>query len=160
MFETKRCSIQTFQKSDSADVKKLYLNHEVRKYLGGIRKEEAVEAALDDMLHSSEDSYYWVVREKHTANFIGLVSLDPHHDGTYVEISYQFSPDWWGRGYATETVGRVIQFALTELNLSKVLAETQTANASSRKLLERLGMKLERTTTRFGAEQSIYSIER
>lgn len=141
-------------------MKKLYLNHEVRKYLGGIRKEEAVEAALDDMLHSSEDFYYWVAREKHTDYFIGLISIDPHHDGTYVEISYQFLPDWWGRGYATETVGRVIQFALNELNLPKVLAETQTANASSRKLLERLGMKLERTTMRFGAEQAIYSIER
>ncbi|WP_035445414.1 GNAT family N-acetyltransferase [Atopococcus tabaci] len=160
MFETKRCSIHAFKESDSAEVKKLYLNHEVRKYLGGIRKEEAVEAVLDDMLHSSEDSYYWVVREKHTDYFIGLISIDPHHDGTYVEISYQFLPDWWGRGYATETVGFILRVAFTELNLSKVIAETQTANVSSRKLLERLGMKLERTTTRFGAEQAIYSIER
>lgn len=159
MFETKRCFINTFQKSDYVDVKKLYLNQEVRKYLGGIRKEYSIEVVLDEMLYSSDDSFYWVVREKHTDNFIGLVSIDPHHEGAYSEISYQFLPYWWGKGYATEAVQLIINFALNELNLSKVVAETQTANASSCRLLERLGMELERTITRFGAEQAIYSIK-
>lgn len=110
------------------------------------------------MLHSNDNSFYWVVREKHTDNFIGLVSLDLHHDGHYLEISYQFLPNWWGKGYATEVVQLIITFALNELNLSKIVAETQTANMSSCRLLEKLGMKLERTVSRFGNEQAIYSI--
>lgn len=158
MFETKRCFLNTFQNSDYIDVKKLYVNQEVRKYLGGIRQENAIVLILDEMLKLSTDSFYWVVREKHTNDFIGLVSLDPHHDGIHLEISYQFLPNWWGKGYATEVVQLIINYALTELNLSKVIAETQIANTSSCRLLERLGMELECTISRFGAEQAIYSI--
>ena len=159
MFKTKRCSINTFQKSDFIDVKQLYLNEEVRKFLGGIRQEDSLEIVLNGMLDTRDDSFYWVVREKHTDHFIGLVSLDPHHGGVYLEISYQFLPGWWGKGYATEVVQLIINYALHELNLSKIVAETQTANTSSCRLLERLGMELERTISRFGAEQAIYSIK-
>ncbi|ETI70891.1 GNAT family N-acetyltransferase [Neobacillus vireti] len=159
MFETDRCFINIFQESDYFDVKKLYVNHEVRRFLGGIRQEASIGVVMDEMLHSSDDSFYWVVREKHTDDFIGLVSLDPHHEGVYPEISYQFLPDWWGSGYATEVVQVILNFALNELNLVKVVAETQTANKSSCKLLEKVGMELERTISRFGSEQAIHSIQ-
>ncbi|WP_445677914.1 GNAT family N-acetyltransferase [Robertmurraya sp. FSL R5-0851] len=157
MFETERCLIHTLQRSDTMDVKKLYINQEVRKYLGGTREEHSIEQVLEDMLNAGSNSLYWVVREKHTEDFIGLVSLDPHHDGVYQEISYQLLPYWWGKGYASEAVQVLLNYALNELNLSKIIAETQTANTSSCKLLERLGMELERTVCRFGAEQAIYS---
>lgn len=159
LFETERCFMNTFQQSDYMDVKKLYVNQEVRKFLGGTRQENSIELVLNDMLNSGTDSMYWVVREKHTDDFMSLVSLDPHHDGDYLEISYQLLPNWWGKGYASEVVQLLIHYALNELNLSKVIAETQTANTSSCKLLERLGMELERTISRFGAEQAIYSIQ-
>ncbi|MFF2449559.1 GNAT family N-acetyltransferase [Neobacillus sp. NPDC058068] len=158
MFETDRCFINIIQESDYFDVKKLYVNQEVRRYLGGIRQEDSIREVMDEMLNSSDDSFYWVVREKHADNFIGLVSLDPHHERVYMEISYQFLPNWWGSGYATEVVQVILTFALNELNLAKIVAETQTANKFSCRLLERVGMELERTISRFGAEQAIYSI--
>ncbi|WP_413306207.1 GNAT family N-acetyltransferase [Bacillus sp. 1P10SD] len=91
--------------------------------------------------------------------FIGMVSLDPHHDGIYYEVSYQLLPNWWGVGYATEVVQVVINFALNELKQPKIIAETQIANIVSCRPLEKLGMKLEGTINRFGAEQAIYSIK-
>lgn len=83
-----------------------------------------------------------VVRIKNN-EFIGLVSLDKHVDGDK-EVSYEFLTAWWGQGYATEVIGQVIKYAFEELEIVKLLAETQTANLSSCKLLERVGMKLER----------------
>ena len=110
------------------------------------------------MLNPSDNSFYWVIREKQTDTFIGLVSLDPHQDGVYLEISYQLLPNWWGKGYATEVVQTIINYAFNELHLTKILAETQTANKISCMLLKKLGMDLERTIMRYGAEQGIYSI--
>lgn len=159
MLETKRCTMKTFQKSDYDDVKKLYTNPDVRKFLGGVRQKDSIEAALDDMLRKNDDCFYWAVRKKHPGDFMGLISLDPHHDGLHLEISYQFLPQWWGKGYATEAVQLIINYGLNELKLSKIVAETQTANIPSCKLLERVGMELEQTTSRFGAEQAIYSIK-
>lgn len=111
------------------------------------------------MLRKNDDCFYWAVRKKHTGDFMGLISLDSHHDGLHLEISYQFLPQWWGKGYATEAVQLIINYGLNELKLSKIVAETQTANISSCKLLERVGMELEQTISRFGAEQAIYSIK-
>lgn len=103
------------------------------------------------------DSCFWVVRLKSNNQLIGLVSLDKHVDGG-TEVSYEFLPNYWGQGYATEVINRVIKFAFEELGIDKLLAETQTANVNSCKLLDRVGMRLERKVQRFGAEQGIFSV--
>ena len=159
MLETERCVLQPIQKSDYHDVRKLYVNREVRRYLGGILEEDSIKESMNRMLHTNVNTYHWMVREKRTNRFIGLLSLDPHHDGVHQEISYQILPCWWGKGYATEVVQRVIGYCFNALKLSKIVAETQTANLSSCKLLEKMGMTLEKKVHRFGAEQAIYSIE-
>lgn len=159
MFETERCIIHPFQTSDSHDVQKLYVNREVRKYLGGILHENSIKESIKSMLYPDEDAYYWTVREKRTNHFIGLLSLDAHYDGVSQEISYQFLPDWWGKGYATEVVEKTINHCFNELKLSKIVAETQTANQSSCRLLEKMGMKKGQIVHRFGTEQVIYTME-
>jgi ribosomal-protein-alanine N-acetyltransferase len=148
------------QKDDYEDVKQLYVNEEVRKYLGGTWTEESIKASFDKMIKPTIDSIYWVVREKYTTKFVGLISLDIHHDGNSTEVSYQLLPEWWGAGYATEMVKEIIDYAFNKLNLPVVVAETQIANKASRKLLERLGMKLKETVQRFGEEQAIYCIRK
>lgn len=156
--ETSRCILYKMNIDDFEDVKKLYINDEVRKYLGGVIPEEHTRSKyLETLNRSQTDSYFWVIRLEENNQFIGLVSLDKHVDGG-TEISYELLPYWWGAGYATEVIRRVIIFAFNELNIFKLLAETQTANALSCRLLERVGMK--RKVQRFGAEQSLYFIEK
>ncbi|WP_238327973.1 GNAT family N-acetyltransferase [Paenibacillus gorillae] len=81
-------------------------------------------------------------------------------EGVNIEVSYEFLPDWWGNGYASEVIAMVLDYALNELHISKIIAETQTANIASCRLLEKVGMNLERTVQRYGAEQAIYAIEK
>ena len=156
--ETERCLIHLYTEGEELDVKRLFVHPDVWEFLGGIREEESIREITYEMSHEDRDSFYWTVREKRTDEFIGLVSLDSHHDGNESEVSYQFLPNWWGRGYAQEVVGFLVRYALFELKLPKVLAETQTANRASCRLLERIGMERERTIVRFGAEPAVYSI--
>lgn len=158
MFKTERCSLSTFQESDCEDVSKLFTNRQVRKYLGGIRDTDSLKETLEDMLDPQSGSYFWVVRGKSTKEFIGLITLDPHHDGIDYEVSYQLLPKCWGKGYAVETVSVIIDFAMNNLKMPALVAETQSANISSCRLLEKLGMELERKVFRYGAEQSLYAI--
>ncbi|WP_369076619.1 GNAT family N-acetyltransferase, partial [Rhizobium sp.] len=72
---------------------------------------------------------------------IGIVSISVHKDGEDSELSYEFHPDAWGHGYATEATRRALDFALNDLAFERLIAETQTANSASCRLLERLGMK-------------------
>ena len=158
LFETKRCSLRIFQETDREDAAQLFVNPEVRAFLGGVRTSDTIQSILDEMLAPEDDSCNWVVREKNTQDFIGMISLDLHHEGVDQELSYQFLPEWWGQGYATEAAAVIIDYALNELELPALVAETQSANVPSCRLLEKLGMKLERKVSRFGAEQSIYAI--
>lgn len=157
MLQTERCILNDLQQSDFQDVKKLYVNEDVRKFLGGVVDPDKLVAARGEML-SEKGSYYWVVREKKTGSFIGLVSITDHHDGKYKEVSYQLMPDWWGTGYGSEVVSGIILFALEELKLPGLIAETQTANKASCRLLEKVGMEKKETLIRFGSEQAIYCL--
>lgn len=159
MIETTRCRLSILQECDYEDVKKLYLDEKVRRFLGGTVNEQTYKKKFLDMYEANDDSLYWVIRHKVSNEIIGLVSLDLHHDGISTEVSYQLLPKWWGCGYATEVVRKVIEYAFKHLGLSKVIAETQTANKLSCKMLERIGMSLIETVERFGVEQSIYVIE-
>ncbi len=148
------------QEDDYEDVKSLYVNAEVRKYLGGTVEEELIKASFKEINKTTADSLNLIAREKNTNNFIGLVSLDAHHDGISTEVSYQLLPTWWGKGYASEIVKELINYGFNNLNLTEIIAETQTANKASCRLLQKLGMSFKNTLERFGEKQAIYGIEK
>ncbi|MDP4553486.1 GNAT family N-acetyltransferase [Alkalihalobacillus macyae] len=160
MIETNRCFLLKLQADDYEDVKLLYVNGEVRKYLGGPQEEESIKASFKEVNKTTADSLNLIAREKKTNNFIGLVSLDAHHDGISTEVSYQLLPTWWGNGYASEIVKELINYGFNNLNLTEVIAETQIANKASCGLLQKLGMSLRNTVERFGEKQAIYGIEK
>ena len=158
MIETKRCKLLRLQETDFNDVSKLYIDQKVRRFLGGTVDEQTCKEKFQNILKSKDKLFYWIIRKKEDNKLIGLVSLSLHHDGINTEVSYQLLPKWWGYGYATEVIKEVITYAFKELNLSKVVAETQIANKYSCKLLNRVGMSLEQTIERFDEEQGIFSI--
>lgn len=157
--EAIRCSLSQVKQSDYKDIKELFQNKKVREYLGGIRTEISIKETFTEMLNSVDDSKYWIIRDRESNGFMGLVSLDPHHNGEDVEVSYQLLPKWWEKGYATEVINRVIKFAFEVLDINKIVAEMQTANIRSKKLLEKVGMQLVTTYQRFNEEQSLYAVE-
>lgn len=158
MHETNRCKLLKIQETDYEDIKKLYTDERVRQFLGGIIEEDIYKIKFINMCKIEGKELYWVVRLKDDNKFLGLISLDLYHDGVSTEISYQILPKYWGCGYGTEIIQEVISIAFEEYNLTKIVAETQTANKQSCKLLKRIGMNLESTAERFGAGQSIFSI--
>lgn len=155
--ESERCTINEIQIGDYEEVKKLYFDRKVRKFLGGPVSIASYECSFREMLNT-DDSLYWTIRLKSTNIFVGLISLDTHHDGISKELSYQFLPVYWGKGYASETIKIVIDFAFKNLKLHKVISETQVANKASCNLLVRLGMSIEEKIIRFNAEQYIFSL--
>ncbi len=160
MLETNRCRLLKIENEDHGDVRRLYQDETVRKYLGGAVDDERFNTRFAEMTEADVASFYWVIRLKVPDEFIGVFSIDTHHDGENKEVSYELLPKYWGQGYATEIVQKIIEFGFNELGLSVILAETQSANENSCKLLKRVGMTLKEKRERFGAEQSIFLIHR
>ncbi len=58
-----------------------------------------------------------------------------------VEVGYGFLERYWNMGYATEAVDGLIQWALRTADVKKVIAETETDNIASIRVLEKVKMK-------------------
>ncbi len=62
----------------------------------------------------------------------------PPQGGT-AEIGYSVLPQFQGRGYATELVGGLVRWALGQLGVARVVAETEWANPASVRVLSKAG---------------------
>lgn len=60
-----------------------------------------------------------------------------------IGIGYCFDEPVWGKGYATEAVRAMLQWAYGALDLNRVEAELDTRNAASARVLEKLGFERE-----------------
>jgi len=76
-----------------------------------------------------------------------------------VDIGFAFLPEYEGMGYATEAALKVKTLAFSIWNIDKLLAITTKNNLSSQKLLEKLGMRLNGTTTIPGDKEELLLYE-
>ena len=158
IFKTERCFIKPIDVGDKTDLLRLCDDSDVWKYLGGQGTAEHNRKNIE-YIGKTNITDRWVVRSKTDNTFLGEISLTPHHDGDDIEISYLFLSDHWGKGYASETVRAVIQFAFNEKKLNRLVAETQSANFISCKLLEKLGFHQIKKLIRFNTEQILWAID-
>jgi RimJ/RimL family protein N-acetyltransferase len=78
--------------------------------------------------------------------FIGWCSLNRWNpDFRSASMGYCFDEAAWGHGYATEAARALLQWAFDTLDLNRVQAETDTRNAASARVLEKLGFVREGT---------------
>jgi RimJ/RimL family protein N-acetyltransferase len=63
--------------------------------------------------------------------------------GQQAEIGFSFAPAFQGQGYASEAVCGLLGHLFGVVGLHRVYAITDPRNTASRKLLERVGMRLE-----------------
>jgi RimJ/RimL family protein N-acetyltransferase len=63
------------------------------------------------------------------------------HDDAAPEIGYWLGVKHWGRGYGTEAVRALIDFAFTELAHETLSAGARVTNPASRRILEKCGFQ-------------------
>ncbi|MCP4822237.1 MAG: GNAT family N-acetyltransferase [Shimia sp.] len=156
MLETDRLRLRQPELADFDFVSALWRDQKVRRYLGGPVAEGQLAARWDAYLRAPTQVGVWLVAKREDARSVGLVVVNPHQDGAGYEVSYEFACDVWGYGLAGEAVAAVLDHLLAEGGLSQVLAETQSANLASCRLLERLGIEEARRLVRYGAEQRLF----
>jgi RimJ/RimL family protein N-acetyltransferase len=59
----------------------------------------------------------------------------------WVSISYHLVPSAWGKGIATEVVGRLVRFIFNDLNARGIYAKTIKSNIGSQRILEKLSFQ-------------------
>jgi len=78
--------------------------------------------------------------------FIGWCALSRWNPGyRSASLGYCFDDAAWGHGYATEAAFALLRWAFDTLDLNRVQAETDTRNAASARVLEKLHFTREGT---------------
>lgn len=100
---------------------------------------------LDHWIDEYEDnSYNWLVELKDTNEPIGNINtVDVKRKHATCEIGYCYGSRFWGNGYATEALRRVIDFLLDECRFHLVEARHVASNPASGRVMQKAGMRLD-----------------
>ena len=105
---------------------------ETQKYLGGI-KNKSKEERIQFLKKKELNKYAYTVMLNNQN--IGFIELKINDD--LAELSYIFDFDYWGMGYGTESVKRIIEIGFQKIKLKKIYAYTLDENISSKRVLEK-----------------------
>jgi RimJ/RimL family protein N-acetyltransferase len=79
-------------------------------------------------------------------SFIGWCTVSRWNpDFRSASLGYCYAETAWGHGYATEAAGALLDWAFVTMDLNRVQAETDSRNAPSARVLEKLGFVREGT---------------
>ncbi|CAN5456285.1 GNAT family N-acetyltransferase [soil metagenome] len=140
---TERLTLRDFLPEDAERLSDLDAAPGVMEFLDGEEETSPEEyrrwiGTLDETYPPGSNRGFWAVEED--GRFIGWFHLRPAKDTGELELGYRLRPEAWGRGLATEG-----SRALLELAGERVIARTMMINVRSRRVMEKLGMRVVRT---------------
>lgn len=152
--ETDRLIIDSIRESDRED----YFNNisHDKKVLETFICTYAEDLEHFDFTPYLKNDHLFAIRPKETGRLIGIILFFDEHEGS-CEIGYGIGSNYWGHGYATETVRCFLDHLFHEEGFRNVFASYFPGNDSSRRVMEECGMRFDRVSEK---ELSYLGVER
>jgi RimJ/RimL family protein N-acetyltransferase len=160
ILETPRLALRQFTEDDVDNLFGLNSDPEVMRYLAGGRPTPREE--IRDQIIPFHLTVYdrfdrlgtWAAESAATGEFLGWFHFraGPGADITNADLGYRLRRSAWNQGYATEGSRALISLGFTDLGVDRVFGHTMTVNTASRRVMEKCGLTLVRTTPYEGAE--------
>jgi RimJ/RimL family protein N-acetyltransferase len=148
MFETERLFVRHFTPADLDAFAELCADPQVMRYVGDgtVLTREQVRHWIDVCQRKYAERGYGTsaVFEKATGRFVGYCGVIRAPDRDFDELVYVYHAHTWGRGYATEAGGAMIRYVFAQFDLERMYATIIVDNASSIKVVEKLGFVFEK----------------
>ncbi|MFD1451761.1 MULTISPECIES: GNAT family N-acetyltransferase [Oceanobacillus] len=74
-----------------------------------------------------------------------------------MEIGYWISRKYWGKGYATEAAGALLDYGNKQLDTQRFISLIQPDNISSQNVARKIGMELDKEIVLGGRNVNLYS---
>ena len=139
---TERLVLRAMRSDEVDGLAEIYLDPRVMHWIGPhTRGDVEHEVARQLSYQQSFGWSLWAVEDRETGRLIGDCGLQPlEHAGPEVELGYDFHPDVWGRGLATEAARAVMAAAFGALAIPEVVAVVKPAHVASQRVLEKVGL--------------------
>jgi RimJ/RimL family protein N-acetyltransferase len=170
VIETERLLLRRFTIDDLDELAAIFAKPEVWWFnmRRGLTRDESEKMLRSRFIEpwSTRGYAHWAVIRKEDSRMLGYCGLAIP---TFlpevlpaVEVGYRFDPDAWNRGYATEAAVASLTFGFEELGLDRIIAIYDIENEASGRVMQRLGMRVERETVHptDGSKLRVYEITR
>lgn len=145
--QTKRLLLRPFCLYDAKSYYSLASDPEILK--GTDQPHELDEASAREWIIGHPE--YWqrrkdlflLITSLETREILGSVSLFTHERHNKAELGYWIAHKAWGKGYATEATEAIVKFAFDTMKLYRIEANHLVKNASSGRVIEKLGFQYE-----------------
>jgi [ribosomal protein S5]-alanine N-acetyltransferase len=145
---TDRLIIRDFNINDLKNHHELMSNNSVMYYLQDIKKnsmeesEENLNKTINDMKLKDRKYYFFLIENRSTNEFIGEIGytvLNNTPYGKLVDLGYFINEKYWNKGYTTEALKKVIEFAFEENNVYRIKTGCMIENIGSEKVMQKNG---------------------
>jgi ribosomal-protein-alanine N-acetyltransferase len=148
--ETKHLLLREIVIEDTGDMFRLDSDPLVHKYLGNNPIKCMGKArTYIDYIRMQYETYgigRWAAIEKSSGNWIGWTGLKMNFENemnghtNYYDIGYRFMPQFWGKGYATESSIAARNYFFEHFKGQKLCGLADIQNAASCRVLEKIGL--------------------
>jgi ribosomal-protein-alanine N-acetyltransferase len=147
LFQTKRLTLREVSLADLTAIHELLSLPETDQFNTlGIPETTDVTAELvmgwlEENKSQERNSYVLSLEIPEARQFIGLIALylgkSKYKKG---EVWFKTHSSYWNKGYTTEALHCILQFAFKELDLHRIEAGCAVGNIASKRVLEKVGM--------------------
>lgn len=146
--ESERLSFRKLNNNDASQILKLRGDKETMKFIPRpltTTLEEALShiKLINDKIDANSD-INWAITEKGSDLCIGIMGFyrtEPEHYKT--ELGYMLLPEYWGKGYVTEGVKRLLDFAFNTLQFHSIKAVIDSRHKASERVLQKSSFRKE-----------------
>ena len=145
--ETPRLIIREFNLEDAQAVYDFNAPAEVNRYTGDAGACASIEDARNIIKsiwlteYAANGYGRWAVVLKETGAVIGFCGFKNETRINAIDIGYRFHPDYWGKGFATESNQACIDYAKANMDLDTVYGDAMPDNVGSSNVLKKLGFE-------------------
>lgn len=146
--ETERLILRDYMDKDFDDYFHLKTDAKTMYYLQDIQlfsKEEAYEdfhMVLNDMKKADRTFYFMRAELKDSHEQVGSIGYTVMNDtpvGKIVHAGYFIYPKFWGKGYTTEALKRILAFAFLENDVYRISTGCLAENVASERVMQKCG---------------------
>ena len=149
ILETNRLKLRPFRDDDAEAIASYSTTEDFLRFLPLPRQtrksaEEFVSRIIAGGQPDSSNDWHFAMQVGDAPRLIGTIRVgvrEPEH--RQGDVGYAVHPGQWGRGYATEALGRILAFGFETLSLERIWATADIRNAASWRVMEKAGLQRE-----------------
>jgi len=148
IIDTERLLLRKMAIADAKSLLAIWSDPDVTKFMN-IPRFTQVEQALEmiellNQLANEHKAIRYSIIEKTSNCIIGSCGFNNlNFENATAEIGYDLAKTHWGKGYATEAIISIINYAFTHFAMSTIVAKVDAANINSIKVLQKLNFILQ-----------------